>query len=111
MVPAQKETEPQPGSPNEDNSAKSKSRDRDVGKKDKIRLLLPLVRTRGLLPPSSAELALPARPARPVPLKQHKSGERPRADRIGEGRWSAEEINRYEEGIERFGPTVSCGPA
>lgn len=106
MVPSQKEVEPKPGSSNEDNAVKVKSRDRDVGKKKKIRLLLPLARARELLPPSSAELALPSRPARPVPLKQHKSGENSGPERTGEGRWSSEEIRRYDEGAEKFGPTV-----
>ena len=107
MVPAQKEPVPQPGSPPEDGDVKAKSRDRDVGKKDKIRLLLPLLRAGGALPPSSAELSLPARPARPAPLKQHKPGEQPGPERIGEGRWSSDEIARYDQGIEKFGATVS----
>jgi|EP01044_Picomonas_judraskeda_P019945 hypothetical protein len=110
MVPAQKDPEPQPGSPDEDSAAKAKSRDRDVGKKQKIRLLLPLVRTRGLSPPSSAGASQEPRPARPSPLEHPTptSGEDSGQQRTGERpSWSSEEVSRYDEGADKFGPTVS----
>eukprot|EP01043_Picozoa_sp_COSAG02_P059478 COSAG02_NODE_7591_length_2944_cov_1.834095_3_plen_122_part_00 len=106
MVPP-KAPDPQLGSSTEDNVGRSKLRDRDVGKKDKIRLLLPLVRAGELLLPSAAEGSPSEKPVLLKPLKQRKSGEHTAPERTGEGRWSSEEITLYEEGLENFGPTVS----
>ena len=97
-------TEPE-GSPEADEAGRAKSRDRDVGKKQKIRLLLPLLRAGGLLPPTSADLALPARPVCPAPSQQHKQdgdSDPPRDS----GRWSAQETARYEEALGKCAPSV-----